>query len=101
MRVPQFNVRSLLVLVLVAGLLLAVGILSVQNQRLRQENAKLHAGQQSLVGFFSAQIFTSSATDVMTSSTSLPHVQWVLDSATDGKMPNGPGAFPKSAVAQE
>jgi hypothetical protein len=51
MTAPRFTIRLLLALVLIVGLLLAVGVLSVQNRRLRVENARLQAESPLMLSF--------------------------------------------------
>jgi hypothetical protein len=80
MRRPRFTIRSLLALVLIAGLGLAVGVLSVQNQRLRVENARLQTRPQPLDQVYIPLIIADEA-----EGTPAPGVM----------LPNGPDAVAK------
>jgi hypothetical protein len=51
MTAPRFTIRSLLAVVLIVGLMLAMGVLSVRNHRLRVENAWLQAESPRMLSF--------------------------------------------------
>jgi hypothetical protein len=101
MRLPQFKLRSLLVLVLLAGLILAVGVLSLQNHRLRMENAKLQVSQQSIVFSFPSQALTwSGRTVIATDQTTVSYVVWNPQGVSANDIPNGLAAFTKVESAR-
>jgi hypothetical protein len=106
MCLAQFRVRSLLVLVVFAGLLLAVSVLSVQNKRLRQENAKLQVNRTALLYYtlIDSQPLDWPADPVTTlfvaDPESIPQMKWVLEPSMDDMMPNGPDAFGKNEIAK-
>jgi hypothetical protein len=104
MRPPRFKLRSLLALVVFAGPMLAVAVLSVQNHRLRVENARLQATQPRLV----ALDLALSLEDVVVTGQIQPSVKvvplatWrpahplsVPQADPAGTMPTGPDAFAK------
>jgi hypothetical protein len=103
MRLPRFKLRSLLVLVLVAGLGLSVAVLSVQNHRLRLENARLQSARPNLSGVqFLASLdlgFPVLATPPQTLSLSLVSKDLEVFSASLvlDEMPNGSRAFAPAA----
>jgi hypothetical protein len=103
MPLAQFRLRSLLVLVLVAGLILAVGVLTLQNQRLREENAKLQASQRTfaLSGFLPSQVLNwSSASVIVDDQTVIEQLGRNSAGAGVNDIPNGPSAFTKGESAR-
>ena len=108
---PRFTLRLLLILILVAGLGLGVVTLSLQNRRLRLENARLRATPWDLevVSFLdSARLAfpqVSGSGRLLSLSEVSGEMKAFPEIALIEEMPNGPDAFakggPESAMSPD